>query len=166
MKFLACLVAIFLIGCEQDKKKNYSLQTFSILSTQNMNNNSVVRVELVQIFNQILWNIVSKMKSKQYFENRKSLLSHNSQHMKVWSFEPLPRTELSSFCIGNWTPMCYGSIVFMSYNTDKKNSFTLTPKTKHLNIELGLNALKKISPTKKNNTKLIHRNIYSIGADK
>ncbi|QEK37861.1 hypothetical protein FZC35_00470 [Candidatus Cytomitobacter indipagum] len=161
---MLCALTIMIIGCE-NKQKRYSLETLGILSSQNMNNNSVVRLDLIQVFEQSLWDTISKMKGKEYFQNRKSLLAHNSQHIKVWSFEPLPQTKLEAFCIANWSPVCYGAIVFMSYESDKKNSFTLSPKVKHLNIKLGPDAIEKASSVGKIKSGLKYRQTYSIGAN-
>ncbi len=157
MNYFIILISLFLFGCKPSTKKAYALETLSILSTQQMNQNSVVKVDLIQVFHPNLWDKLSKMKGNEYFRKKKNLLTYNSQYMKTWSFEPLPRAELQEFYIQNWSCLCVGSIVFLSYHSGEKNSFIVPTRTKHLHLSLGINALEAISSTEKVNKKLVYR---------
>ncbi len=156
------IAALLLSGCAKSPNKRHLLKSVSILSQDNMNNNSVVIVDLVQVFNQELWKSLSKMKGNEYFQKKQSIATYNSQHVKIWSFEPIPQTKMQSFCITNWKPRCFGAIVFVSYNSNKQNSFILPPITKNLYISLGADSLKSASSSN-NSTKNLIRRLPDLG---
>jgi len=150
-----CLFTLFLSGCT-NKEKKYNLETITLTSKKNMNHNSVIRIDLIQVFHEDLWKKISNMDAKEYFTSKSDLNIEHHAQMRTWAFEPLPQNKIRSFAINCWHQSCFGAIMFFSYASKNKHMLIIPQREKHISIRLGDNDVESIIyNTSKPYTKII-----------
>ncbi|USO00806.1 MAG: hypothetical protein H6845_00545 [Alphaproteobacteria bacterium] len=136
------LLSLALFGCDFMSRNNF--KTVSLVTHHTMNNNSVLRVDIVQVFEADLWKMLSKMSNQDYFSQKEDIIKQNNLNIKLWSFEPIPQTKTSSFQLQNWKNISYGAVMFISYSSKQKNIIIPNSAT-HISIALGDKKIENIS---------------------
>src|SRR3990167_11339434 len=100
---LVCLV-LGLVACGNDQLPELTMQSVSIYTDLDANNNSATAVDLVVIYDQELVKTLGQMSASQYFTSMKQLLLDNPTLLDIWHWELVPGQTVQNFSPKQNTP--------------------------------------------------------------
>ena len=123
---LVCLV-LGLVACGNDQLPELTMQSVSIYTDLDANNNSATAVDLVVIYDQELVKTLGQLSASKYFSSTKQLLLDNPTLLDIWHWELVPGQIVQNFAPEQDTPMAYAAYVFANYLTDGDHRIKVAP---------------------------------------
>ncbi|HBW24348.1 MAG: hypothetical protein A2W46_02275 [Alphaproteobacteria bacterium RIFCSPHIGHO2_12_42_13] len=124
--FIACL-ALGLVACGNDQLPQLTMDSVSIYTDLDANNNSATPVDLVVIYDQELVKTFGQMSASQYFTSMKQLLLDNPTLLDIWHWELVPGQTVQNFSPKQNTPKAYAAYVYANYLTDGDHRIKVSP---------------------------------------
>src|SRR6266508_2891028 len=90
LKGLCICMAMGLASCSNSTLPELSIESVSIYTDPDANNNSATAVDLVIIYDEELVKIISQMSAAKYFGSSRQLLMDNPTLLDIWHWELVP----------------------------------------------------------------------------
>lgn len=141
---LAFVLALSLAGCANQPLPELTINSASIYTAQDANQNSATAVDLVIIYDPNLANSIGKMSASQYFSTARQLLLDNPTLLDVWHWELVPGQIVQAFPPEPGDTEAYAAYVFANYLTPGDHRLKVAPNG-IVNILLQKNDLLDLS---------------------
>jgi len=141
---LAFSLALSLAGCTNQPLPELTINSVSIYTDQDANQNSATAVDLVIIYDPNLVNSIGKMSASQYFSNAQQLILDNPTLLDIWHWELVPGQIVQAFTPAAGDTEAYAAYVFANYLTPGDHRLKVAPSG-IINILLQKNDLLNIS---------------------
>lgn len=104
-----------------------------------LNDSTSIMIDIVQAIDQPSFEKISKMSSKEYFQNKEMLLQN--QNMKLWNIQIVPNHH-GYFSLAGYSKKSAGVILFAGYHRELGTSKVVLKKNSDLTkIQLGDNSI-------------------------
>lgn len=127
---LLILVTIGLTSCTNDLLPELYIETASIYTEPDTNQNSAIAVDLVLIYDQELVKLISQMSAAKYFSSSKELLLDNPTLLDIWHWELVPGQIVQDFSPPQENGNAYAAYVFANYLTPGSHRIKVAPSGK------------------------------------
>jgi len=140
--FAWCALAM-LCGCSSSSQEplfspGTKLRQVSVVSHENMNQNTAMRLDIAVIYDKNLLAHLSDMSSVNYFSNIEQLRRDNRQGLTVFRFEMIPAQILESHSLQiPDTGKVWGILLFADYQTLGKHSAAIDSDSRTVRVILG-----------------------------
>ncbi|MBX9785775.1 MAG: hypothetical protein K2Y08_00405 [Alphaproteobacteria bacterium] len=124
---LAFALALSLAGCGNDSVPELTINSVSIYTDQDANQNSATAVDLVVIYDQTLVSRIGTMSASQYFSNTQQLLLDNPTLIDIWHWELVPGQVVQAFTPEAGETKAYAGYVFANYLTPGDHRIKIAP---------------------------------------
>ncbi|MBY0272261.1 MAG: hypothetical protein K2X02_02430 [Alphaproteobacteria bacterium] len=124
---LAFILTLSLAGCTNQSLPELTINSASIYTAQDANQNSATAIDLVIIYDQNLANSIGKMSASQYFSNARQLLLDNPTLLDVWHWELVPGQIVQAFTPEPGQTEAYAAYVFANYLTPGDHRLKVAP---------------------------------------
>lgn len=121
-----CLAAV-LVSCTNDLLPELSIDTVSIYTDPDANQNSAIAVDLVIVYDQELEKILGQMSAAKYFSSSKQLLLDNPTLLDIWHWELVPGQIVQNFSPPQEEGDAYAAYVFANYLTPGDHRLKVAP---------------------------------------
>lgn len=155
-KFLMTLslcVTIGLTSCTNDLLPELYIDTVSIYTEPDTNQNSAIAVDLVLVYDQELAKLLSQMSAAKYFSSSKQLLLDNPTLLDIWHWELVPGQIVQDFSPPQEQGDAYAGFVFANYLTPGDHRIKIAP-TGVVKVLLLKNDLKNLAKYDLNDARL------------
>ena len=135
------LLLILLGGCLpkiKPAKVQPTLKYLIITSKKGMNNDSVLTIDVVQIFEEYVWNEIAGLSAADYFQKKKMILGKN---VRIWSIDVTDDFWSSTLVLEGYQKECIGTLLFTTY--PRTNKIRLKPESDCTLIHCGPDQLLK-----------------------
>lgn len=124
---LTFAVALSLTACNNESVPELTIDSVSIYTAQDANQNSATAVDLVVIYDQNLVKSIGKMSASQYFSNTQQLLLDNPTLIDIWHWELVPGQIVQAFTPEEGETKAYAGYVFANYLTGGDHRLKVAP---------------------------------------
>lgn len=124
---LTFAAALILTGCKNELEPELTINSVSIYTAQDANQNSATAVDLVVIYDQNLVKSIGKMSASQYFSNTQQLLLDNPTLIDIWHWELVPGQIVQAFTPEAGDTEAYAAYVFANYLTGGDHRLKVAP---------------------------------------
>lgn len=144
MARLTFALALSLTGCNNESLPSLTIDSVSIYTAQDANQNSATAVDLVVIYDQNLVKSIGKMSASQYFSSAQQLLLDNPTLLDIWHWELVPGQIVQAFTPEEGETEAYAAYVFANYLTGGDHRLKVAPSGR-VNILLQKDDLLNLS---------------------
>jgi len=141
--YIIVLATIGLTSCTNDLLPELHIETVSIYTEPDTNQNSAIAVDLVMIYDQELVKLIGQMSAAKYFTSSKELLLDNPTLLDIWHWELVPGQIVQDFAPPQENGDAYAAYVFANYLTPGSHRIKVAPNGK-VKILLMQNDLKNL----------------------
>lgn len=138
---LIILLFLTLSGCSEKENSNqnskYRLEKIKIQTSEDMNHETPMAVDLVLIYDQKSLDELQNMPAKEYFQNLSEIKSQAGNAISVYRWYTMPGQDAKSFEIITPSAKPLGAIIFMNYNNNKGYHRYLVTNYKNILLTLG-----------------------------
>jgi hypothetical protein len=130
------IIVLLLHGCfnkNTDPSKNAQNKFIIVTGTKGMNNGSALTIDVVQVYEEYIWNELSDMKAEDYFKKRDSVLKKNAN---IWTINVVEDFWARPFLLKGYQDRCIGTILFTTY-PNAINKVKLKDKFDCTSLRLG-----------------------------
>ncbi|MBS0271986.1 MAG: hypothetical protein JSR85_05000 [Proteobacteria bacterium] len=155
-KFLigfSLFTAIGLTSCTNDLLPELYIDTVSIYTESDTNQNSAIAVDLVLVYDQELAKLLSQMSAAKYFSSAKQLLLDNPTLLDIWHWELVPGQIVQDFSPPQEQGDAYAGFVFANYLSPGDHRIKIAP-TGIVKVLLLKNDLKNLANYDLNDARL------------
>ncbi len=124
--FWLCL-AMGLISCSNGTLPELHIESVSIYTEPDTNQNSATAVDLVIIYDEELVKILGQMSAAKYFDASKQLLLDNPTLLDIWHWELVPGQVVQNFTPPQEEGDSYAAFVFANYLTPGDHRVRVAP---------------------------------------
>lgn len=124
---LTCALALSLAGCSSDPVPELTINSVSIYTTPDANQNSATAVDVVIIYDQELVKTIGQMSASQYFSSTRQLLLDNPTLLNIWHWELVPGQVVQNFTPEEGATKAYAGYVFANYLTPGDHRLKVAP---------------------------------------
>jgi hypothetical protein len=124
---LTCALALSLAGCSSDPVPELTINSVSIYTTPDANQNSATAVDVVIIYDQELVKSIGQMSASQYFSSTRQLLLDNPTLINIWHWELVPGQVVQNFTPEEGATKAYAGYVFANYLTPGDHRLKVAP---------------------------------------
>lgn len=124
---LTFAVALSLTACNNESVPELTINSVSIYTAQDANQNSATAVDLVVIYDQNLVKSIGEMSASQYFSNTQQLLLDNPTLIDIWHWELVPGQIVQAFTPEEGETKAYAGYVFANYLTGGDHRLKVAP---------------------------------------
>lgn len=146
-KFLNTLylnLVLSLAACTNDFLPELSIDTVSVYTDIDANQNSATSVDLVIVYDQELEKTLGQMSAAKYFSSSKQLLLDNPTLLDIWHWELVPGQIVQDFTPPQEQGDAFAAYVFANYLTPGDHRLKVAP-TGIVKILLQKNDLKNLA---------------------
>lgn len=141
---LCLCIGMCLPSCTNDLLPELSIDTVSIYTESDTNQNSAIAVDLVLVYDQELAKLLSQMSAAKYFDSSKQLLLDNPTLLDIWHWELVPGQIVQNFSPPQEEGDAYAGFVFANYLTPGDHRIKIAP-TGVVKVLLLKNDLKNLA---------------------
>lgn len=127
LKNLIIALGVCLTSCTNDFLPELSLDTVSIYTDTDANENSATAVDLVIVYDQELEKSLGKLSAAKYFSSSKQLLLDNPTLLDIWHWELVPGQIVQDFTPPQEQGDAYAAYVFANYLTPGDHRLKVAP---------------------------------------
>ncbi len=124
---LILLGMLGLSGCSNENLPELYIESVSIYTEPDTNQNSATAVDLVIIYDEELVKILGRMSAAQYFASSKQLLLDNPSLLDIWHWELVPGQIVQDFSPPQEEGDSYAAYVFANYLTPGSHRIKVSP---------------------------------------
>lgn len=125
---LYALIALGLVACSSKPKPELYVDTVSIYTEADTNQNSAIAVDLVFVYDQELAKQLGKMSASKYFSSSKQLLLDNPSLLDIWHWELVPGQIVQNFSPPQEKGDAFAAYVFANYLTPGDHRIKVSPE--------------------------------------
>lgn len=144
LKSICVCFATYLSSCTNDFLPELSIDTVSVYTDPDANQNSAIAVDLVIIYDQELEKTLGQMSAAKYFASSKQLLLDNPSLLDIWHWELVPGQIIQDFSPPQEQGDAFAAYVFANYLTSGDHRLKVAP-TGVIKILLQKNDLKNLA---------------------
>ncbi len=137
-------IGLALAACTNEVLPELSIDSVSIYTDLDANQNSATAVDLVIIYDQELVKLLGQMSAAKYFSSSKQMLLDNPTLLDVWHWELVPGQIVQDFSPPQEKGNAYAAYVFANYLTPGDHRIKVAP-TGIVKILLLRNDLKNLA---------------------
>jgi len=126
-KHLIVLSSIIVAACSSTPKPSLTMQSVSLYTQPDTNQNSALAVDLVIVYGSELMGTLNQMSAKTYFAASKQLLLDNPTLLEIWHWELVPGQRVIGFQPPQNKGDAFGAYVFADYFTPGDHRLRVTP---------------------------------------
>ena len=124
--FWVCM-AVGLACCSNGTLPELHIESVSIYTEPDANQNSATAVDLVIIYDEELVKIIGQMSAAKYFDSSKQLLLDNPTLLDIWRWELVPGQVVQNFQPPQEEGDSYAAFVFANYLTSGDHRVRVAP---------------------------------------
>jgi hypothetical protein len=118
LRTIPFVVLLILVGCgSHESPPGATLESFSVVATEDVNLDSAITMDLVVIYDKELLNTLNKMTSEQYYGAIGQIRRDNDTLLDIWRWEMVPNQVLENYDPVFDTEKTWGILVFADYKT-------------------------------------------------
>lgn len=115
LKSFCICTAIGLVSCSNGTLPELDIQSVSIYTEPDANQNSATAVDLVIIYDEELVKIIAQMSAAKYFGSSRQLLMDNPTLLEIWRWELVPGQVVQGFQPPQEEGPAFAAFVFANY---------------------------------------------------
>lgn len=125
--YILVLATIGLTSCTNDLLPELHIESVSIYTEPDTNQNSAIAVDLVMIYDQELVKLIGQMSAAKYFTSSRELLLDNPTLLDIWHWELVPGQVVQDFTPPQENGDAYAAYVFANYLTPGSHRIRVAP---------------------------------------
>jgi type VI secretion system protein len=126
--FLFCIAALGLAACSSENMPELHIESVTIYTAPDANQNSATAVDLVIIYDEELVKMLGQMTAAKYFSSSRQLLLDNPSLLDIWHWELVPGQVVQDFAPPQERGDSYAAFVFANYITPGNHRIRVSPK--------------------------------------
>jgi type VI secretion system protein len=127
LRWLFVLGTLELVSCTYPPEPELTMQSVSIYTDPDANQNSATAVDLVLVYDQNLTGTLGKMSASKYFDGLNQLLLDNPTLLDVWHWELVPGQIVEAFQPQQEKGYAWAAFVFANYLTPGDHRVKVAP---------------------------------------
>lgn len=127
LRWFFVIGALKLVSCTYPPEAELTMQSVSIYTDPDANQNSAIAVDLVLVYDQNLTNTLGKLSASKYFDGLNQLLLDNPTLLDVWHWELVPGQIVEAFQPQQEKGYAWAAFVFANYLTPGDHRVKVAP---------------------------------------
>jgi type VI secretion system protein len=128
LKSLFLCMALGLVSCSNETLPELIIESFSIYTDPDANQNSATAVDLVIIYDPELVKILGQLSADKYFGASRQLLLDNPSLLDIWHWELVPGQIVQDFTPPQEEGPAFAAFVFANYLTPGDHRLRVSPE--------------------------------------